>query len=81
MTTRRHNAAGEFTFDARDDDVTRARKFTSTEKNDRWEQELTGGLKPIAQPQPTGQSHHSSTGRMSIGSSRNFPERRTAGKA
>src|SRR5688572_9748166 len=23
-------------------------------KNDRWEQELTGGLKPIAQPQPTG---------------------------
>lgn len=38
----------------------------STKKNDRWEQELTGGLKPIAQPQPTGRTHHSRLARMSI---------------
>jgi hypothetical protein len=36
---------------------TNARFVTQYEqKNDRWEQELTGGLKPIAQPQPTGRN-------------------------
>jgi hypothetical protein len=38
----------------------------AVQKNDRWEQELTGGLKPIAQPQPTGRTHHSRLARNSI---------------